>query len=372
MYTPNIVIEGGDKTGKSSLQKALLHNYPYSKHYFVSDRSIMTRQIYSVISGTHDETGAWMQDLVNFLCNNAMLLLYADDKEIVKRYNLIGDDEHKLSDIRKVNRAYRDAIESELGAIKSVKPLDTSAVAIEDLTDEAATWINGVINYDLEDKIANLFSLVLALGDTTGGNHKELRNVRLAYCKSSAESPVSIPRNLYEESKRYIVKAKLSPHTRARYEMDVNNHESFYNYVFNSLFYTIESEIKFHGQDPLTSRRFHIVPPQGSCTSSVGVNFRRNLAKGIDMFCTVNIRSSDIVILPFDVDNMQRVFVDLIRPQSAYKLFGKGFTNKIQNFYFNYNFESVHVLDSESFKNDYNYMRTGKEEREPRQVSSNL
>ncbi len=366
MYTPNIVIEGGDKTGKSSLQKSILHNYPYSKHYFISDRSIMTRQIYSCINNTLDETGSWMQDLVNFLCNNAMILLYANDNEIVKRYNLTGDDEHKLCDIRKVNSAYREAIENELGSIKSIKPLDTSATSIEDLTNEAATWINKVINYNLEDKVANLFSLVLAFGDTVSGNHKELRNVRLAYCKSSAESPVSIPRNLYDESKRYIAKAKLDKATRARYEMDINNHESFYNYVFSSLFYTIESEIKFHGQDPLTSRRFHVVPPQGSCTSSVGVNFRRNLKNGIDMFCTVNIRSSDIVILPFDVDNMQRVFVDLIRPQSAYKLFGKGFTSKIQNFYFNYNFESVHVLDAESFRHDYHYMRTSKEERESR------
>ncbi len=355
MYTPNIVIEGGDKTGKSSLQKALLHNYAYSRQYFVSDRSIMTRQLYSSINKTYNETGSWMHDLTNFLCNNAMLLLYADDKEIVKRYNKTGDDEHRLSDIRAVNQAYRTAIANELGSIKSIKPLDTSTKSIEDLTDEAATWIDSIINYNLEDKIANLFSLVLAFGDKIGTG-KELRNVRIAYCTSSAESPVSTARNLYNESKRYIEKADLDNSTKARYEMDVNNHESFYNYIFNSLFYTIESEIKFHGQDPLTSRRFHVVPPQGSCTSSVGINFRRNLKNGIDMFCTVNIRSSDIIILPFDIDNMQRVFADIIRPKSSYKLFGKGFTNKIQNFYFNYNFESVHVLDAESFKRDYNYM----------------
>jgi thymidylate kinase len=355
MYTPNIVIEGGDKTGKSTLQKNLLHKYPYSKRYFVSDRSIMTRMMYNCLRGEKEYNDAvWLQDLINFLCNNAMIILYADDKEIVKRYNKEGDDEHKLSDIRTVNRAYKDAIENELGAIKFIKPMDTTSKGIDTLVDDAATWIDEIVKYDIHDKVRNLMSLVLTFGSSIGYPGKELRNVRIADCKSAISHMTNT--SLCEESENYVRKAKLEKGTRARYEMDVNNYKSFYSYLFASLFYKIESEIKFHGEDPLTSRRFHIVPPQGSCTSSMGVNFRTNMTKGIDMFCTVNMRSSDIVILPYDIDNCQRVFIDLIRPNSAIKLFGKGFTNQIQNFYFNYNFESVHVLDANGFRNDYNYM----------------
>jgi hypothetical protein len=283
-----------------------------------------------------------------------MIVLHANEKEIVKRYNKEGDDEHKLSDIKAVNRAYRTTIENELSAIKFVKILDTSTRTPDDLTNEAAEWIDSICDYDLFDKTRNLMSLVVALGDTIEANHKELRNVRIA-TRSKAMSQLT-NLSLCEESENYVETAKLDKHTKARYEMDITNYKSFYNYLFHNLFYKIESEIKFHGQDPLTSRRFHIVPPQGSCTSSVGINFRRNTEKGIDMFCTVNMRSCDLVILPFDLDNCQRVFIDLIRPNSALKLFGRGFANKIQHFYFNYNFESVHVLDAESFKNDYNYM----------------
>jgi len=140
----------------------------------------------------------------------------------------------------------------------------------------------------------------------------------------------------------------------SRYKMDIENDKYFYDAMLKNLEYVIKKELVFLKSDYLTCRRFSIVNPQGSCVISMGINFRKQEnSDSIDMYITSHIRSSDVVILPFDISGIKNIVKKIIEPKTSKELFGIKKILPIQNFYYNIDIESLHIIDPEKFIKEY-------------------
>lgn len=347
MYVPNIVIEGPDLSGKTSLQKGLLKATDLTKKMFVSDRSILTRMLYASVSDNYKELSSfWKADLVNFLSNNGMIFLTCSNKkDIEDRYKARNDESYNLEKIHKLHDSYNSFFSKYLASLPSVDLIDSSSFSENFMIKEAKRYLEYFFNkMTLATKVKNLIQLTSKFGDKVG-NTIELRNVNIRHVSSFPTSRENIV-DLLDKSYQYVKK-----NNNSRYKMDINDYKCYYDMILKKMTYTIKKELVFLKAELFESRRFHVISDAGSCVYSLGINFRK-IEDKFDMYITSNIRSSDVVILPFDIDGIESVIEEIIKPKTAKYLFG--FKLPIDNFYYNINFESIHVVNPENFNKEYN------------------
>jgi thymidylate kinase len=350
MYLPNVVIEGGDLTGKTTLQKTLLKEEPITKEIFVSDRSIMTRMAYNVENKIKKELNEiWKKDLMDFLTNNAMLFLQCEDVEsIKKRFFTRNDENYSLEKILEIHKEYNKIYNTYLSNLPCVKNIDTSKNNFSQTIAISKNFIKNIYkNYSIGKKIENLIHLTLAFGDNVKDT-KEIKNIRIQHLDLKQFCDEDL-QTLIDRMYDYSLKEDNS-----RYKMDIENDKYFYDAMLKNLEYVIKKELVFLKSDYLTCRRFSIVNPQGSCVISMGINFRKQEnSDSIDMYITSHIRSSDVVILPFDISGIKNIVKKIIEPKTSKELFGIKKILPIQNFYYNIDIESLHIIDPEKFIKEY-------------------
>lgn len=336
MYIPQITIEGGDLTGKTTFRRAIFDMEDSAgKKLFIGDRGILTHLLYNQYFKRYPELAdAYKKDLVDYLSNNGLIILSLSDKAIAERFKERGDHLYDLEPILGMNALYNANAEG-LKNIPFVKVIKADDKTVAQTIEFAAPWLNMMMSTDTSIKVWNLFKMIRFMSKEVGVT-REFTNIRLQSVETSLEAAK------FESMMDYFSTfAKSVKH--AEYAMAIENHASFYASMKNKLVYIIQKEIKMYGQQEDTSRRFHFTNDAGGCLNTLGINFRKNDKDGIECFVTANLRSSDIAILPFDIYGVYTVVSDLIRPKIAKNIFKPGFTTKIEKFYLTFNIESAHM-----------------------------
>jgi len=356
MYIPQIAIEGGDLTGKTTLQKELMSgDMKIGYEVFVSDRSILTHIVYSEHFKRHQEfISAWYKDLIDFLCSNGMIILTATDDTVKKRFGDRGDDKYSLAKILQINALYNKKAEL-LGSLPFVKVIAVDEKTVAKIVDEIKTWAASIRDRRMADQIDNLYYLIEAFG-SEAGTTKELRNVRLQqHTKQLRPEQFDTLLDFYADYSK-----KIGGHKE--YGMAIDNHAVFYRAFKEKLLYIIKKETEMYKEEPLASRRFHVTNDQGGCINTLGINFRKNANNKIDMNITANLRSSDIAILAFDLLGVYQICESIILPQTSKKTEMSKVVQRISNFYITINIDSAHIVHPEKLKeyHDNNNSRTSK------------
>lgn len=336
MYIPQITIEGGDLTGKTTFRRAIfdMQDSP-GKKLFIGDRGILTHLLYNQYFERYPELAdAYNKDLIDYLSNNGLIILSLSNEAVAKRFEERGDHLYDLEPILEMNTLYNATSES-LENIPFVKIIKADDKTVAQTIEIAAQWLNTMMSVDTSTKVWNLFKMIRFMSKKVGVT-REFTNIRLQSVETSLEA------SKFEAMMDYFSTfAKGVDH--AEYTMAIEHHASFYASLKNKLVYIIQKEIKMYGQQEDTSRRFHFTNDAGGCLNTLGINFRRNDQRGIECIVTANLRSSDIAILPFDIYGIYTVVSDLIRPKIAKNIFKPGFTTKIEKFYLTFNIESAHM-----------------------------
>jgi hypothetical protein len=354
-YIPQISIDGGDLTGKTTLQKALFNkSLEIGKKLFISDRSVLTQLIYSDYFKRRVEClDSWNKDFIDFLSTNGLILLTLKESSVRKRYEQRGDDTYNLDKILKINDQYNEKVKS-LVKIPFVKIIEADDKTLDSVVDSLNDWLLFMHDRRMSDQVNNLYYLIDSLGTMVGSDIKELRNIRLNQYTNSLRSEQFF--DLMEFYSNYSRKTEK----HEEYDMAIENHAIFYAAFKQKLAYIIKKEIVMNHEDPLLTRRFHVTNDQGGCINTLGINFRKNNSNRIDMNITANLRSSDIAVLPFDLFGIYIVCEDLIKPQNA-KILPQSVTKKIQNFFITINIDSAHIINPEKVKKHYeNYANNRK------------
>lgn len=336
MYIPQITIEGGDLTGKTTFRRAIFDmENSAGKKMFIGDRGILTHLLYNQYFKRYQELAdAYKKDLVDYLSNNGLVILSLSDKAITKRFEERGDHLYDLEPILGMNSLY-NANAEDLENIPFVKVIKADGKTVAQTIAEAAPWLNMMMSADTSTKVWNLFKMIRFMSKEVGVT-REFTNIRLQSSETSLEA------SKFESMMDYFSTfAKSVKHPE--YTMAIAHHASFYASMKNKLIYIIQKEIKMYGQQEDTTRRFHFTNDAGGCLNTLGINFRKNDKNNIECIITANLRSSDIAILPFDVYGVYTVVSDLIRPKIAKNIFKPGFTTKIEKFYLTFNIESAHM-----------------------------
>jgi thymidylate kinase len=121
-----IDLEGADLTGKSTLLKMTFKASDYSKILCFHDRGILTHCVYNELYNRFTEDKAlWYEQLILFCRDNAIVLLVADDNNILRnRYNnLRQDDIYKREEIVKVNIHYQKVYTKILRYYENVRQI---------------------------------------------------------------------------------------------------------------------------------------------------------------------------------------------------------------------------------------------------------
>jgi len=336
MYIPQITIEGGDLTGKTTFRRAIfeMENSP-GKKLFIGDRGILTHLLYNQYFDRFKELNyCFGKDFIDYLTNNGVLILSLTDKSVAKRFEARGDHLYPLDPILGMNGLY-NVMASGLEDIPFVKVIKADDKTVAQTIAEAKPWLEMMMSADMSSKIWNLYRLIQHMSKEVG-NTREITNVRLQAVEDNLETAK------FESMMDYFSGFTKSV-SHSEYTMAVDNHASFFAALKNKMIYIIQKEIKMYGQGEDTSRRFHFTNDAGGCINTLGINFRKNNSKNIECNITANFRSSDIAILPFDIFGVYAVVCDLIRPKIAKNIFSPGFTSKIEKFYLTFNIESAHI-----------------------------
>lgn len=343
MYIPQITIEGGDLTGKTTFRRAIfdMEDSP-GKKLFIGDRGILTHLLYNQYFNRYKELNdCYSKDLVDYLTNNGLLILSLSDKSVAKRFETRGDHLYKMEPILGMNRLYNIFSEG-LEKIPFVKVIKADDKTVAQTIAEAKPWLEMMMSANMSSKIWNLYRLIQSISKEVGVT-REITNVRLQSVEDNLETAK------FESMMDYFSGfAKMVSH--GEYTMAIDNHASFFASLKSKMIYIIQKEIKMYGQGEDTSRRFHFTNDAGGCINTLGINFRRTTKGGIECLVTANFRSSDVAILPFDVFGIYSVVCDLIRPKIAKNIFSPGFTSKIEKFYLTFNIESAHINFGDKLK----------------------
>ena len=336
MYIPQITIEGGDLTGKTTFRRAIFEmENSAGKKLFIGDRGILTHCLYNQYFDRFKELGeCYGKDLVDYLTNNGLLILSLSDKAVAKRFEARGDHLYPLDPILGMNGLY-NVMCAGLDNIPFVKVIKADDKTVAQTIAEAKPWLEMMMSTDMSSKIWNLYRMIQSVSKEVGVT-REITNVRLQSVENNLDA------HKFESMMDYFNGFTKSVN-HSEYAMAVENHATFFAALRNKMIYIIQKEIKMYGQREDTSRRFHFTNDSGGCINTLGINFRRNKNNGIECFVTANFRSSDIAILPFDVFGVYSVIIDLIRPKIAKSIFKPGFTSKIEKFYLTFNIESAHI-----------------------------
>jgi hypothetical protein len=336
MYIPQITIDGGDLTGKTTFRRAIFEmENSAGKKLFIGDRGILTHLLYNQYFDRYKELNyCYGRDLVDYLTHSGLLILALSDKNVAKRFEDRGDHLYSIDHILGMNGLY-NVMSAGLDNIPFVKVIKADGKTVAQTIDEAKPWLEMMMSADMSTKIWNLYRMIQHLSKEVG-NTREITNVRLQAVEDNLETAK------FESMMDYFSGfAKLVSH--GEYTMAIENHKAFFEALKNKMIYIIQKEIKMYGQREDTSRRFHFTNDAGGCINTLGINFRKNNSKNIECNITANFRSSDIAILPFDIFGVYTVISDLIRPKIAKNIFSPGFTSKIEKFYLTFNIESAHI-----------------------------
>lgn len=336
MYIPQITIEGGDLTGKTTFRRAIFEmENSAGKKLFIGDRGILTHNLYNQYFDRFKELhDCYRKDFVDHLINNGLLILSLSDAAVTKRFEARGDHLYPLDPILEMNRLY-NVVSEGLEHIPFVKVIKADGKTVAQTVAEAKPWLEMMMSADMSTKIWNLYRMIQHISKDVG-NTKEFTNIRLQSVEDNLETVK------FESMMDYFSGfAKMVEH--GEYTMAIENHATFFAALKNKMIYIIQKEIKMYGQKEDTSRRFHFTNDAGGCLNTLGINFRKNMSGGVECFVTTNFRSSDVAILPFDIFGVYTVISDLIRPKIAKSLFKPGFTTKIEKFYLTFNIESAHI-----------------------------
>jgi thymidylate kinase len=336
MNIPQITIEGGDLTGKTTLRRAIfrMDNSP-GKKLFIGDRGILTHLLYNQYFNRYEELNdCFGKDLLDYLTNNGLLILRLSDENVTKRFKDRGDHLYSIEPILGMNRLY-NVFSEGLENIPFVKVIEADDKTVVQTIAEAKPWLEMMMSADMTSKIWNLYRMIQSISKTVGMT-REITNIRLQAIENNLETAK------FESMLDYFGGfTKTVSH--GEYTMAIDNHTSFFTALKNKMIYIIQKEIKMYGQREDTSRRFHFTNDAGGCISTLGINFRQNTRSGLECLVTANFRSSDIVILPFDIFGVYSVVSDIIKPKIAKNIFKPGFTSKIEKFYLTINIESAHI-----------------------------
>lgn len=336
MYIPQITIEGGDLTGKTTFRRAIfeMENSP-GKKLFIGDRGILTHLLYNQYFDRFKELNdCYGKDFLDYLTNNGLLILSLEDKTVAKRFEARGDHLYPIDPIIGMNRLY-NVFSEGLEGIPFVKVIKADDKTVAQTIAEAKPWLEMMVSADMSTKIWNLYKMIQHISKEVGVT-REITNVRLQSVESNLETAK------FETMMDYFgTFAKTINH--GEYTMAIENHASFFNALRHKMIYIIQKEIKMYSQKEDSSRRFHFTNDAGGCINTLGINFRKNMKGNIECLVTANFRSSDIAILPFDIFGVYTVVSDIIRPKIAKNIFKPGFTTKIEKFYLTFNIESAHI-----------------------------
>lgn len=188
MYIPQITIEGGDLTGKTTFRRAIFE-MPNSagKKMFIGDRGILTHLLYNQYFSRYVELEeAYRKDLVDYLSNNGLIILSLGDKAIAKRFEDRGDHLYDLEPILGMNSLY-NANADGLENIPFVKVIKADGMTVAQTIAEAAPWLEMMMSADISTKVWNLYKMIQTMSKRVGVT-RELTNVRLQSVETSLEA----------------------------------------------------------------------------------------------------------------------------------------------------------------------------------------
>ena len=120
-----IDLEGGDLVGKSTLLKATFKMSDYSKIMCFHDRGVLTHFVYNdLYKRFPEDSQMWLDQLLSFCRDHAIILLVADDNNILrKRFAERSDEIYKREEIVKINIHYKQVYIKNLQYFENVKQI---------------------------------------------------------------------------------------------------------------------------------------------------------------------------------------------------------------------------------------------------------
>lgn len=120
-----IDLEGGDLVGKSTLLKATFKMSDYSKIMCFHDRGVLTHFVYNdLYKRFPEDSQMWLDQLLSFCRDHAIILLVADDNNILrKRFAERSDEIYKREEIVKINIHYKQVYIKNLQYCENVKQI---------------------------------------------------------------------------------------------------------------------------------------------------------------------------------------------------------------------------------------------------------
>ena len=120
-----IDLEGGDLVGKSTLLKATFKMSDYSKIMCFHDRGVLTHFVYNdLYKRFPEDSQMWLDQLLAFCRDHAIILLVADDNNILrKRFAERSDEIYKREEIVKINIHYKQVYIKNLQYCENVKQI---------------------------------------------------------------------------------------------------------------------------------------------------------------------------------------------------------------------------------------------------------
>ena len=154
MYIPQITIEGGDLTGKTTFRRAIFDMEDSAgKKLFIGDRGILTHLLYNKYFERYPELAdSYSKDFVDYLSNNGLIILSLSDKVIAKRFEERGDHLYDLEPILGMNKLYNVASKG-LENIPFVKVIEADGKTVAQTIAEAAPWLNMMMSTDTSTKV---------------------------------------------------------------------------------------------------------------------------------------------------------------------------------------------------------------------------
>ena len=256
MIIDNIVLEGADCSGKTTLYE-VLHgdtNYKYNIH----DRSNLSMYIYSDFYGRKDSNkwyNNFWKDIKKF--NTLYVILVPDDDVIKERINVRGDEKQTTESVLKLNRKFKNLAKFYFrNMFPNILVVDINeSTSVNEISDLVMNRLNSLENSSPADLIRDVVF-------SSGKN--ELTDIsckEFVYSKENKTRPISWDVLEYPPEKEY------------------------YEKIRNDVITNIEKTLM--SNQTLASRRF--VYSDNSCISLIHTLFRENI---VDV--NVTMRSSNV------------------------------------------------------------------------------
>jgi thymidylate kinase len=175
MYIPQITIEGGDLTGKTTFRRAIFHmeNSP-GKKLFIGDRGILTHLLYNQYFNRYkDLNNCFGKDLLDYLTNNGLIILSMSDKAVAERFEKRGDHLYPLETILDMNKLY-NVFSEGLVNIPFVKVIKADGKTVAQTITEATHWLEMIMSATMSTKIWNLYRMIQSISKKVGSTREFL------------------------------------------------------------------------------------------------------------------------------------------------------------------------------------------------------